>query len=686
MLPCPWLIRAYRLKDAVMNLSLKAPVVLGKLLSGWRDAHGWTRLKEFFRYHGVYAPAVRLLRRVDFQYKVALVALSFLVPASYIASQQVKAQWHVYQSAQTQLHGLQLVLRVDRLIAAVAPQQAAMEAATDDQPYVSNGQHEDAIEKAFMDLTHQEEPLDTRLHLSKEWVTLGQAYVDLGKSGSIDVSQRARVRSQLITAAQRFREAVIRTAGLKISSDALLYHLTEVSVMHLPSIDHEIHALHNEMVRWSRSDDRSVLAAEPVLLAQQVMSAQLSQLQEDTREMVQLSGDQACIKPNAPLFARIQHFGSALRSGMLSSGADTGMAQHLGMTRTLRSDLAHMQESCQMQLQERLIERSQQVSTRFVTLVAVVLVCLLLGAYMTYALHLVMRGGMLHLQSEVARMARGDLSGKTIPRGNDEVAQTLRSLCEPSSRFTVIRRGVASVSHASGDISTASDELAQRIQGASDAVQAMHAGIKTTLDQIQANQACVQQAVDRAREVNADAQRSRRAMTNLSDRMVGLHGRSREIGKIVGLIDGIAFQTNLLALNASVEAAKAGSAGKGFGVVASEVRSLALRVAEAAQQINQVVSVSTNEIAQGHEIAKSTVEAVLATETNVNDMGVILTTLAQQTQEGIANTESMTAILAQVSESAEGNTQLVMQMAHAAKELRLQSLKLAEQSSKFKLV
>jgi methyl-accepting chemotaxis protein len=79
-----------------------------------------------------------------------------------------------------------------------------------------------------------------------------------------------------------------------------------------------------------------------------------------------------------------------------------------------------------------------------------------------------------------------------------------------------------------------------------------------------------------------------------------------EIARIRTLIDDIAFQTNLLALNAGVEAARAGSAGSGFAVVAAEVRSLAQRTTEAAREIGMLTTTSSERVQQGVELVGQT--------------------------------------------------------------------------------
>ena len=85
---------------------------------------------------------------------------------------------------------------------------------------------------------------------------------------------------------------------------------------------------------------------------------------------------------------------------------------------------------------------------------------------------------------------------------------------------------------------------------------------------------------------------------------------SVQIGTVIKAIEDIAFQTNILALNASVEAARAGSAGKGFSVVADEVRNLAAKSAEAVQNTNTLINRSIHDVKTGTESTHLAVSAV----------------------------------------------------------------------------
>lgn len=99
-----------------------------------------------------------------------------------------------------------------------------------------------------------------------------------------------------------------------------------------------------------------------------------------------------------------------------------------------------------------------------------------------------------------------------------------------------------------------------------------------------------------------------RLMDQLTESMTEISQSSVETKKIVKTIDEIAFQTNLLALNAAVEAARAGSAGSGFTVVANEVRSLAMRSAEAANHTTQMIETAVQKIQRGADLVHRTHE------------------------------------------------------------------------------
>jgi len=669
-----------------MSHSSKLTPLWGLRMARWRRSEWRASLQEYFRYHGALAPLVRLMRDVDFRYKTLLVAAAFAVPAALVISTQLSDQWQHYRDAQSHRQGWLYIHHVDKLVTTVMPLRAALAHPQDGQDKAAEEALARDIEASYLDLAALQDQIGNRFGAAEAWQALSGAYVKLNEPPSGQT--RAAMYSQFIAQAKALSNVVSDGAQLAVSANQHVHLVSELATELLPNLDEALYDLHSQLHLLSTRPERHAAAAEATLLSVHELRETLDGVKQHAARIRTPAGS-ACVSGHEALFTDTSLLAKETRAFALDAAAPLHEAQAAQTTLALHKQVQQMRETCMAQLDTALTADEAHIRQRLTWLGGTAIFGVLLAAYAMTAFSRVMRGGMQLIQSEVERMARGDLTGRALARGDDEVADTLRSLRASLSRladlFTVVRRGVSSVSHASGDISIASEDLSQRIQDATVAMEGLQQGIVATLQYLEANQQCVAEAVDRAKDVTADAGRSRRAMTNLAGVIDKLQDRSREIGKIVSLIDGIAFQTNLLALNASVEAAKAGVSGKGFAVVASEVRGLAQRVSDAAAQISKVVGDSTNEIAQGQEIAKGTVEAVRSTESNVKDMGRILAKLAKVTDEGQRNAEHMTTTLALVNDNCDKTSTLVTQVAHAAKVLRRQSLKLAEQASRFKL-
>ncbi|MBB3345870.1 methyl-accepting chemotaxis protein [Sphingomonas sp. BK069] len=100
-------------------------------------------------------------------------------------------------------------------------------------------------------------------------------------------------------------------------------------------------------------------------------------------------------------------------------------------------------------------------------------------------------------------------------------------------------------------------------------------------------------------DARVDAEQMGNTVRRATEAMIALEQSSAEIGEIISVIDGFAFQTSLLALNAGIEAARAGDAGLGFAVVASKVRALAQRSADAAHDVKARITASVRQVDTG---------------------------------------------------------------------------------------
>ena len=173
---------------------------------------------------------------------------------------------------------------------------------------------------------------------------------------------------------------------------------------------------------------------------------------------------------------------------------------------------------------------------------------------------------------------------------------------------SALENGSEQVSSAANEVSESSQSLAEGASKQAAAIEETSASLEEMSSMTKNNLDNARQANKLANETYSTAIKGADAVDQLNGVMDKLKTSSDETAKIIKTIDEIAFQTNLLALNAAVEAARAGEAGKGFAVVADEVRSLAQRSAEAAKNTSallETAQVNANEgVTMSRETAK----------------------------------------------------------------------------------
>ena len=140
--------------------------------------------------------------------------------------------------------------------------------------------------------------------------------------------------------------------------------------------------------------------------------------------------------------------------------------------------------------------------------------------------------------------------------------------------------------------------------------------------------------------------------------MAGVENSAEQIGKIISVIEDIAFQTNLLALNAGIEAARAGDAGRGFAVVATEVRALAQRSAGAANEIKDLVSDAKSHVGRGVSLVDRTRSAISGLVGQVGEVSQAIQGVGAQAQAEADNIGKTASSLSGISvQIGKGNAQ-----------------------------
>ncbi|MEW6184193.1 MAG: methyl-accepting chemotaxis protein [Thermodesulfobacteriota bacterium] len=182
-----------------------------------------------------------------------------------------------------------------------------------------------------------------------------------------------------------------------------------------------------------------------------------------------------------------------------------------------------------------------------------------------------------------------------------------RFITQPLNEVMVrLRENSDHVALALGQVFSAGQSLAQGASSQAEGLEQAAASMEKMSSMTKQNADHAQQAKILMKDTSLVVDEAHLSMRELNESMKGISSAGEETGKIIKTIDAIAFQTNLLALNAAVEAARAGEAGAGFAVVAEEVRTLAMRTAEAAKNTTTLIEDTITKVKSGSERVRKT--------------------------------------------------------------------------------
>ena len=237
----------------------------------------------------------------------------------------------------------------------------------------------------------------------------------------------------------------------------------------------------------------------------------------------------------------------------------------------------------------------------------------------------------------LARLAAHDLTFRLTARLPEAYAKLQADFNLAASELEQAMARVVEGAHAigamSGEIAGGADDLAQRTEHQAATIEETAAAMEELTATVRNSAEGASRAAEIVRRTMGDAEQSGVVMGEAVAAMGGIARSSHDIGKVVDLIEEIAFQTNLLALNASVEAARAGEAGRGFAVVAAEVRALSGRSAEAAKEINGLISSSSAQVEQGVELVGRTGGALERMIGQVQEINTLIADIATASRE-----------------------------------------------------
>ncbi len=284
-------------------------------------------------------------------------------------------------------------------------------------------------------------------------------------------------------------------------------------------------------------------------------------------------------------------------------------------------------------------------------------------------------------------ISTGDYTSTVEMRSSqDELGQAVRRMVDVTNEaLGQVNVAVTQVTHGASAINSASQTLSQGAIETASSLEEISASISQIGEKTRANASSADEADKLAAASRNSVGKGYEAVAEMISAMKDLQQTSAQIASVVKLIDDIAFQTNLLALNAAVEAARAGRHGRGFSIVADEVRSLAGRSAKAAKATAQMLEITVQKLEKGATLAEHTdtvLREIVANATKVADLFREIAKSSNEQSQGISQIANG---LGQIDRVTQHNTLTASETASAAIALLRQAEALRTMMEKFRL-
>ncbi len=294
---------------------------------------------------------------------------------------------------------------------------------------------------------------------------------------------------------------------------------------------------------------------------------------------------------------------------------------------------------------------------------------------------------LVYISGCLERVANRDLAVDVNVLGNeDTMGNALVNMIENlNAMFSELSSISNQVATAANEVSLGAQTLAQGSTEQASTIQEISASLEQINEQMNISYRTAMSAAEQSMEMNKAAHVGNDKMDMMTHSMHEINDASQSIGRVIKVIDDIAFQTNILALNASVEAARAGIHGQGFAVVADEVRNLAGKSADAARETAALISANISKTEQGLSDTEDTAKNLSQIMQGISETSESLQSVASQSETAKAATTQVTLAMDQVAQVVQQNSATSEESAAASQEMSGQAQMLQQLVSQFKL-
>jgi methyl-accepting chemotaxis protein len=237
------------------------------------------------------------------------------------------------------------------------------------------------------------------------------------------------------------------------------------------------------------------------------------------------------------------------------------------------------------------------------------------------------------LSKGLQALAKGHLNTRVKETGSDDYEVLCRNFNHAVERLETTMAGVIEASRKieinATDVSKSSKDLSNRTENQAATLEETAAALDQLTDSVKSSAKQAKEVETTVNVARTEAKDSGAVVSAAVKAMNQIESSSQQISQITDVISDISFQTNLLALNAGVEAARAGDAGRGFAVVASEVRALAERSTQAAREVSELISNSSEHVGEGTKLVNQAGLALTAIIDKVDQISELIGSIAE---------------------------------------------------------
>lgn len=663
----------------------------------------------------LFSPAIKISNLLSFKAKFILVSLLCVAPLLFFFATLSQQQWQIVENAHYEHNASRFIVPLRNLTEHVAQTRGMTNVYLNGDRSIQNKiiQKRQQVEEDFKSLLAIDNELKATLitnnvpqNLYSRWQQISQNAFD-GKAVQIFAQY-----TLLISDVLNFMDTIGRQGRMLQDSNAANSYLIN-SLLH--TIPNQVEALGK-----LRGKGAGVLSANALTIENKLQVAALA----DNKNAIILSKDIKYLLQEAPELSlllsstyneanqRLNNYLALANTEIVQvDSAAINSDEFFSQGSQTISSLLALFDKMQITLEERMNNQISAAKANIFFYIALIIIVLALLVYSYVGIYLAIKLNLNTMMKSANRISEGDLNTRLKLETKDELQLIATSVNEIAKGLS---RSIVAVRNSSNEIAVAAQQVAdgssQSAQGmavqsnelaqASTAITQMSASINEVAQNTEQGSVAAEQANNEAENGEKVVRETITAINTLANNIdqaaAGtdtLKENSNSITNILDVIRGIAEQTNLLALNAAIEAARAGEQGRGFAVVADEVRTLAGRTQNATIEIQQMIELIQSGISEVADAMSSSQSHAENAVEHSKQSGEVLTIITEAVNEITniscqiaASVEEQSVVAEEVSKSIVNISDVANEASQGAKSLSETGSTLAAMSQEMHLI